>query len=203
LGELRNVRELVERGAREVGDLESHSYQIGEIVAMINEISDQTNLLALNAAIEAARAGEHGRGFAVVADEVRKLADRTTRATADIAGSIGLIQTGTRQAAENMRSGSAMMEHGLRQAGQANSALEQIMERTGAMTEMIGAVAAAARDQSAASLALSEGIARIADSSHERCTSAAMMSRSADELSSRAAALNDVVGSFRLASRPI
>jgi methyl-accepting chemotaxis protein len=96
-----------------------------------------------------------------------------------------------------------MMEHGLRQAGQANSALEQIMERTGAMTEMIGAVAAAARDQSAASLALSEGIARIADSSHERCTSAAMMSRSADELSSRAAALNDVVGSFRLASRPI
>ncbi|MEM9252702.1 MAG: methyl-accepting chemotaxis protein, partial [Planctomycetota bacterium] len=113
------IRESVASSAQSVNELGKRGEQIGAVIQVINDIADQTNLLALNAAIEAARAGEHGRGFAVVADEVRKLADRTVKATQEIAESIEAVQTETGQAVERMNAGSERVEQGVEYAQQA------------------------------------------------------------------------------------
>lgn len=116
----------VHEGAQKVEDLNSYTQQVNAIVSMIKEIADQTNLLALNAAIEAARAGEQGRGFAVVADEVRKLAERTTLLTQDIIQSIGKIQHSTEQSAQSMITGVSSVNDGVNLANQAGKSLEDI-----------------------------------------------------------------------------
>ncbi len=128
--------------AERVRELGRHSQQIGEIVQLISDIADQTNLLALNAAIEAARAGEHGKGFAVVADEVRKLAERSARATQEIASLLASIREGVQEAVEAMEAGTREIEAGARLAGDAGQALVQIlagMERTNEKVQGISA----------------------------------------------------------------
>ena len=105
VGEMDRIKQTVEQASVKVTELGAKSDQIGAIVETIDDIAEQTNLLALNAAIEAARAGEQGKGFAVVADEVRKLAERSSRATKEIAALIGEVQTGTEEAVEAMRAG--------------------------------------------------------------------------------------------------
>ena len=114
---MKRIADVVHQGAETVRELGRSSDQIGEIISVIDEIADQTNLLALNAAIEAARAGEQGRGFAVVADEVRKLAERTTRATKEIAGMIKKIQSDTVGAVGSMERGTNEVERGIRAGG--------------------------------------------------------------------------------------
>ncbi len=128
VGEMDRIKLTVEQASVKVTELGAKSDQIGAIVETIDDIAEQTNLLALNAAIEAARAGEQGKGFAVVADEVRKLAERSSRATKEIAALIGEVQTGTEQAVKAMNAGAAEVEHGSELAAQAGASLDAIHE---------------------------------------------------------------------------
>ena len=146
------IAEVVEKSAETVQRLGLRSNEIGAIIQVIDEIADQTNLLALNAAIEAARAGEQGRGFAVVADEVRKLAERTSKATKEIAQTIKLIQTETNDAVKVMGEGKGEVEKGKILAGKSGVSLKEIIENTERVSEVIIQVAAASEEQSATSV---------------------------------------------------
>jgi len=126
VGEMERIKATVEQASRKVAELGAKSDQIGAIVETIDDIAEQTNLLALNAAIEAARAGEQGKGFAVVADEVRKLAERSSRATKEIAALIGQVQSGTEEAVKAMTAGASEVEHGSELAAQAGASLDAI-----------------------------------------------------------------------------
>lgn len=145
------IAESVKTSSLTIEELGRSSREIGEIVAVINDIADQTNLLALNAAIEAARAGEQGRGFSVVADEVRKLAERTSRATGEIAGKISGIQSQAAASVEAMGKSRKDAEGGVSLAEEAGKALEEIVASTQKAMDMIQRIAAATEEQSATS----------------------------------------------------
>ena len=134
---LGSIRQQTNASAERVRRLGSYSAQIGQIVSTIDAIAEQTNLLALNAAIEAARAGEHGRGFAVVADEVRKLAERSSKATKEIAQLIGAVQTGTAEAVEAMEQSSKEVDEGVRMADEARRTMA---DASSGVVQAIGAV---------------------------------------------------------------
>ena len=135
------IKETVDSSAKEMNQLGERSSEIGNIISVIDDIAAQTNLLALNAAIEAARAGEQGRGFAVVADEVRNLAERVVSATKEIAGLIGGVQEGVASSVKSMEEGSAEMENGNQLAAEAGTALEQILSAVQQMEEQISQIA--------------------------------------------------------------
>ncbi len=139
----------VQESSKCIGQLGRRSEQIGKVIQVINDIADQTNLLALNAAIEAARAGEHGRGFAVVADEVRKLAERTTKATEEIGGSISAIQSDTTAAVDRMARGQDQVRAGVELAASAGESLQEIVAGAGNVAGMIHSISAAAEEAGA------------------------------------------------------
>ncbi len=155
---------LVERTAGEVKQLGENSEQIGEIISVIDDIADQTNLLALNAAIEAARAGEQGRGFAVVADEVRQLAERTTKATSEVRERIGRVQSETAMVVTSMEEGATKSEEGIKLVREAGDALHEIVQSVDSVSGMIQQIATAAEEQSSTTDEISvniEGMAKI------------------------------------------
>jgi len=160
---------------RTVGDtiteLGEHSDRISSVVQVIKDVADQTNLLALNAAIEAARAGEQGRGFAVVADEVRKLAERTTKATGEIAQMIGDIQNRSRSAVSAMEETIARIEKGSELAGKAGEAIEAIRAANGEVQRVFADINEAMREQGAASYDIAQRVERVAQASEESSVS--------------------------------
>ncbi|MEM1166260.1 MAG: methyl-accepting chemotaxis protein [Planctomycetota bacterium] len=175
------------------------SQQIGEIISVINDIADQTNLLALNAAIEAARAGEHGRGFAVVADEVRKLAERTTQATGQVSDSIRAVQIETDEAVRKINTGSERVTKGVELANQAGEALQLIETANSEVGQMVESIAAASEQQAAASEQISRSISAVADVSKESAAGAGQAAQASKDLSMKAEKLNHLISQFQLA----
>jgi len=196
---MKSINEAVSSSAASVQELGKRGEQIGEVITVINDIADQTNLLALNAAIEAARAGEHGRGFAVVADEVRKLADRTTKATEEIAGSIQAIQDETGMAVKKMNAGTEQVTTGVKKAEQAGDALKQIVASAQDVSAMVQSIAAAAEEQSAASEEVSRNIEQIASVTRQTNEGTNQAAAAASQLSQRAESLQRLVGQFKTA----
>ena len=195
---MQSISDAVTASAASVSELGKRGEQIGQIIEVINDIADQTNLLALNAAIEAARAGEHGRGFAVVADEVRKLADRTTGATEEIGESITAIQTETSQAVERMSAGTEQVSVGAQRAQQAGESLRGIVDSSRNVAEMIRAIAAAAEQQSAASEEISRNLESITAVTTQTAGGANQSASAATQLSSKAEQLLGIVNQFKL-----
>lgn len=183
-----------------IGSLGKRSDDIGEIIELINDIADQTNLLALNAAIEAARAGEHGRGFAVVADEVRKLAERTTEATKEIGETIKAMQTETRQAVTFMEESVDKVETGSDAANRSGEALQHILHLITAVTQQINQIAVAAEEEMATTNEITSNMHQVAmvmnDTSrrvHENAGEAAQLAQLAQEL-------KEITSTFKLRS---
>jgi methyl-accepting chemotaxis protein len=197
---MKAITQSVEVAADQVRGLGARSEQIGEIVGVINEIAEQTNLLALNAAIEAARAGEQGRGFAVVADEVRKLAERTRKATKEIAGMIGHVQVETRQAVQAMESGLSNVHQGVVSTTEAGEALNRIIEMARQVGEMTTQIAAAASQQSAATEQISQSLEQIARITGESATGSQQSARACQDLTDLALDMQNLVGEFRAAA---
>ncbi|MBL4810425.1 MAG: methyl-accepting chemotaxis protein [Phycisphaerales bacterium] len=196
--EMEGISSEVQSSAEAINTLGEKSQTIGEIIAVINDIADQTNLLALNAAIEAARAGEHGRGFAVVADEVRKLAERTTEATEEVSSSIRGIQSETKIAVELIESGSNRVGRGVSLASQAGTALQSIVSCSQGVQGMVQDIAAAANEQSAAADEIARAIEGINSVTTQSSEGAARASQAAGDLASQAEQLQGMVGRFNL-----
>ncbi len=196
--EMEGIATEVQSSADTINKLGEKSKTIGEIIAVINDIADQTNLLALNAAIEAARAGEHGRGFAVVADEVRKLAERTTAATEEVSHSIRGIQSETITAVELIESGSNRVGRGVELASQAGVALMSIVEGSKGVQSMVQDIAAAASEQTSAAGEIACSVERISSVTNMSSAGAAQSSQAAGDLANQAEQLQELVGRFKI-----
>ncbi|MDK9725820.1 MAG: methyl-accepting chemotaxis protein [Sterolibacteriaceae bacterium MAG5] len=195
---IRDIAQTFNEAARLVDALGQRSQQIGQIVDVIKEIADQTNLLALNAAIEAARAGEQGRGFAVVADEVRKLAERTANATAEISTMISAIQGETRDTVTNMEAGNRQVGAGLELAEQAGASLQSINDSIRSVAEMIREAAAATHAEEATSREISGRVESIARMAADNSAAVGTTTESTRDLRQLADQLQVLVSRFRL-----
>jgi len=163
---MNSVSESVESTLAGIAELERSSASIGDMLSLIEDIADQTNLLALNAAIEAARAGEAGRGFAVVADEVRSLAEKTTKSTKDIERVVGKIQQESERAAASIRKESDLVRTGLQQAEEARRQLEEIKNCASSSRTMSELIAVAAAEQTTVTAEISSKIHHVSDAAH-------------------------------------
>ena len=195
---IREIARVTGQSAQTVEQLGTSSQRIGEIASVINEIADQTNLLALNAAIEAARAGEQGRGFAVVADEVRKLAERTTQATREIAAMIETIQTETANAVAAMQRGNTAVEAGLGLADQAGAALEKIVTGAQSTVDLINQIAAASEEQSTTSEEISRSVVGISTVSEESARNLSEIAQATEDLNQLTDELHTLVAQFKV-----
>jgi methyl-accepting chemotaxis protein len=180
VAEMDRIKETVEAASLKVTELGAKSDQIGAIVETIDDIAEQTNLLALNAAIEAARAGEQGKGFAVVADEVRKLAERSSHATKEIAALIAEVQKGTDQAVKAMNAGAAEVEQGSMLANEAGRSLDEIADAVAATKAAVVRITTAVEHIGAASSGVVEASDAIASIAARTNGAAAAMNASAD-----------------------
>ncbi|MDP2038975.1 MAG: methyl-accepting chemotaxis protein, partial [Ignavibacteria bacterium] len=195
---MNRIAGVVTQAAETVKKLGDSSDKIGEIVQVIDDIADQTNLLALNAAIEAARAGEQGRGFAVVADEVRKLAERTTKATKEIAIMIKQIQIDTGNAVVSMTKGTEEVNNGTQLAKKAEEALNKIISSSVEVVENITQVAAASEEQSSAAEQISKNIESINNVTHESAMGTQQIARAAEDLNRLTTNLQELVSQFKI-----
>jgi len=200
LSKMRVIADSVRSTASKVEGLGKSSDQIGRIVGVINDIADQTNLLALNAAIEAARAGEQGRGFAVVADEVRKLAERTTAATKEIAQTIESVQKETKLAVAAMEQGTLQVGEGVQSTNQAGEALAEIIHMSEQVGQMITQIATAASQQSTATEQINNSMDQIANLVKESAAGAQQSAQACQDLSGLAFELQKLVSNFKLES---
>jgi methyl-accepting chemotaxis protein len=198
---MQEVSESTSITAETIGKLGDRSEEIGTIISVINDIADQTNLLALNAAIEAARAGEQGRGFAVVADEVRKLAERTTNATKEISSMINSIQIETTKAVEAMDEGANKVDKGVKLAHEAGTALGKIVTGVQNVTEMVGHIATSTEEQSSTTDEITRSMDSISNVSNSNVEVIGEVSKATGEMARLATELKDLVSNFRVAGR--
>jgi len=192
------IADKVQQSAQTVASLGARSDQIGDIIGTIEDIADQTNLLALNAAIEAARAGEQGRGFAVVADEVRALAERTTRATREIGEMIKAIQSETRGAVAAMEQGVRQVEAGTGEAAKSGVALRDILEQVNDVAMQVNQIATAAEEQTATTGEISSNMNQITEVVQLTSQGAQESAQAASQLSGHAEELQRLVRQFKL-----
>ncbi len=198
---MKEVAESTDITGTTIKNLGKSSEEIGTIVSVINDIADQTNLLALNAAIEAARAGEQGRGFAVVADEVRKLAERTTKATKEISEMINTIQEETTRAVEAMEEGTHKVENGMNLANEAGDALSKIVTGVEDVNDMISQIATAAEEQSATAEEIAKNMENISEAANTNVEAINDVTAAADSVSDIAAELKGLVDRFIVTRR--
>jgi len=194
---MQKIAGVVRESAESIGKLAKSADQIGEIIGVIDDIADQTNLLALNAAIEAARAGEQGRGFAVVADEVRKLAERTGKATGEITGMIKGIQDETTEAVRSMETGIQEVDAGRTLADKAGNSLNEIVTMSQRVQDMIQQIATATEEQSSAAEQISKNVENVTSIARESATGAQQSAAAAEELSRQAEELKKMVARFK------
>ena len=200
-GTVKNVNgiaTLIRESDASVAQLDESSKKIGGIIQVIKEVADQTNLLALNAAIEAARAGEQGRGFAVVADEVRKLAERTSKATGEIAALIGDIQNHIGGTVTGMQQANTQVTESLELVGKTEAALHRIGDDSNDVANNVQSIANAIREQDAAIHQVAANIEKIAQMAEENCSATASSSDTAIQLDRLSGALKDSVARFKV-----
>ena len=195
---MNGIADTAKESSAIISALGNRSNQIGDIVNVIDDIADQTNLLALNAAIEAARAGEQGRGFAVVADEVRKLAEKTMKATKEIGEMIKAMQNETGKAISSMQDEVHAVEKGVQLAKEAGEALSEIVNKVDVVTNMVHQVTTATEQQSAATEQISGDIAAVADVINETSASAQQIAKASQEMAELATNLKATVEVFRI-----
>jgi methyl-accepting chemotaxis protein len=198
-GKVRDLATEAQTNAQQVQKLGTSSNKIGQIVTLIEEIAEQTNLLALNAAIESARAGEQGRGFAVVAGEVRRLAERTTSATKEIAGAIQLIQKGTSSAVDSIEGSTGRVVQSVDTANAAAQALNILGTSTEEVRQRISQIAVAADQQAQASMQVGHAMNEITESINASSEGAEETARVAEEMLTLARQLGDYSHRFKTA----
>ena len=196
--DMNDIASTVNEAAALIQQLEANSQQISNVVAVIRDVADQTNLLALNAAIEAARAGEQGRGFAVVADEVRKLAERTSTSTKEISSTIDTMRASASNAVDSMQGVVSRVALGVERAQEANTSIKQIGEGSRNAVHMVEEITEAIREQGTATNNIAMQVERIAQMSEESSAAAANSAQAAQDLDRLAGDMQRIVSAYRL-----
>jgi methyl-accepting chemotaxis protein len=195
--EMSLISEAVMATAKSIRELESYTGQVSGIVNIIKDIADQTNLLALNAAIEAARAGEQGRGFAVVADEVRKLSERTAQSTVEITDVILKIQQGAKSSAHEMDTGVARVSEGVQLAHKAGDSVKDIRANSEKILHSVNEIHSALKEQSIAAREVASAVERIAQGEEINNDSVKQVASSAGDLKDVATQIDRLAAKFR------
>lgn len=198
IADMEAIEYIVSSASSSINSLGIKSSQIGEVIAVINDIADQTNLLALNAAIEAARAGEHGRGFAVVADEVRKLADRTVQATQEISGSIEAIRTEIAGAVTEIDGGADKVKQSVGRAAEAKANLGQIVNSAQDVARMVSSIAESASQQKNAAGEITAAVTSISTISRESNEGTQRAADAAQQLLQKTDSLKEIISQFKM-----
>ena len=196
--EIGRIEKQVNEAVSAVKLLGERSEEIGEIIAVINDIADQTNLLALNAAIEAARAGEQGRGFAVVADEVRKLAERTQQATEQVSTSIREIQHDTSSAINEIEKGSESVKLGVDKATDTGKSLSEIVESSRSIKQMVEGISESIAEQNSATESIAQATTEIASVTREASSAGTQAAEAATNLSAQSEKLRTMTSEFKV-----